>query len=82
MSNLLLTFFLLFLAFSSFETKIGHYQREYYQRRPCSPGNLTGFHNDNGRLIEKFYNQNSNGSQSGLIDEFNYHGTYDPAGSL
>ena len=76
MNNLYLTFFLLFFAFSSFETK-----RIYYKKRPCSssyyvkcsPDGLDNFHNDNGELIEKYYNQKAN-QYFGLIDSFNYQG--------
>ena len=75
MNNLFLTFFLLFYALSSFETK-----RIYYKKRPCggshakcSKDNLDDFHNDNGELIEKYYNQNSN-EYFGLIDSFHYRG--------
>ena len=75
MNNLFLTFFLLFCALSSFETK-----RIYYKKRPCggshvkcSPDGLDNFHNDNGELIEKYYNQRAN-EYFGLIDSFNYRG--------
>ena len=70
MNNLLfLTFFLLFFAFSSFETKRIYYETECYGG-PCGPEPLDDFYNDCGEMLEKYYNQKSNDQESGLIDYF------------
>ena len=69
-------FFYFFFAFSTFETK-----RSYIEKKPCGgsrgecPDNLDDFHNDNGEVIEKFYNQKSN-QYFGLIDSFAKFGHY------
>ena len=66
-----LSFFLLFFAFSTFETK-----RIYIQKNSCgSPDNLYHFHNDNGEIIEKFYIQKSN-QYFGLIESIVKFGHY------
>ena len=71
---LFLTLFLLFFAFSSFETK-----RIYFKPicigAPCGSNvkriyPLEDFYNDSGEMLEKYYNQKSNDQESGLIDYF------------
>ena len=70
MDNLYLTFFLLFLAFSSFETKRKYYEIPCDGDCPPTPYILDDFYNDCAEMIENLYNQKSNDQESGLIDSF------------